>query len=121
MAPPMWSVALVLVLAAPLKVAVPGIRVVGMDEKRASFFNEHLAQQLADRGLITVTPEEIGALIGIERQRQLLACSDTNCTAELAGALGVDLLVTGTAARIGSVVQLDLKAIDSHNGQRRAS
>lgn len=44
--------------------------------------------------------KDIAQLIGLERQRQLLGCAEqSQCMAELAGALGVDALMTVSFAR----------------------
>ncbi|MBK7857071.1 MAG: hypothetical protein IPJ65_00345 [Archangiaceae bacterium] len=117
----MLPVLVALALAAPLKVGVPGLHVVGIDEGRATFLNEHLGQELSRAGLDAITAREIATLLGIERQKQLLDCSDSGCTAELAGALGVDAVMSGVVARVGSVFQLDLKLLDARSGARRAS
>ena len=57
--------------------------------------------------------KDMVALLGVERQKQLLGCSDaaSSCMAELAGALGADGLVTGQLARIGKSFQLNVKVL----------
>ncbi|MBK7857480.1 MAG: hypothetical protein IPJ65_02420 [Archangiaceae bacterium] len=92
----------VLSAAAPLKLAAPGLQAVGIEEKRAQVFTDFLAQQLSQYGIRVTTQAEVQALLGLERQKQLLGCSDEagSCMAELAGALGVDGLITGNVARL---------------------
>lgn len=62
--------------------------------------SEVLATHLREHGLKVMTGRDIGAVLGLERQKQLLGCMDdsTSCSAELAGALGVGALVVGTVA-----------------------
>jgi len=85
-----------------LKIASPGLTGVRVTDKEATFFSEHLAQQLAAAGAKVSSDREISALLGLERKRQLLGCSESSsqCVTELAGALGVDALVVGDVAKL---------------------
>ena len=57
---------------------------------------------------------EIKAMIGFEQEKQLLGCQDdTNCLAELGGALGVDRLVTGSVGKLGDTIIVSIKYIDT--------
>lgn len=107
--------AFVLVVGAePVKLAAVGFSSVGMPADQVSFFSEHLAVKLAgEDGIRITTSKDIQALLGAERQRQLLGCADesTTCMAELAGALGVDGLVTGQVAKVGKSFQLSVKVL----------
>lgn len=88
-------------------------------EKR-EFFLEYLSQKLAEGGgLKVLTPSQISALIGVERQRQLLGCSEgaTSCLAEVAGAVGTESLVIGSVAKVGAEFALTVKAIDARTGE----
>jgi TolB-like protein len=109
------SFALVLVAAAPTQVASLGFKAVGVDEQKAQFLAGDFAVKLrAASGVAVVTPEEITAALGVERQRQLLGCSDSgsSCLAELAGGLGADLVLQGTVARVGEAWALTVKLVD---------
>lgn len=101
----------------PLKLAAPGLQQVGLTKELAGFYSDHFAQQLALAGVLVTTPSEIQAVLGIERQRQLLGCSDeAACVTDIASALGVDGVLTGAVAKVGSAYQLNVKVIDSKNG-----
>lgn len=104
---------------AEVRVAVPGLAGVGVDERLAGFFSEHLASQLSLQGARVITSKEIGTLLGFERQRQLLVCAeDSNqCIAELANALGVDGILMGDVARLGATYQLNLKILAATDGR----
>lgn len=84
---------------APPQVAAPELTVIGIDANRAALFTEHLAQQLTALGFTVVSAKQMGSLLGQERQKQLLGCSEesASCMAELAAALGSDAIVTGSA------------------------
>lgn len=93
----MWMV----LAAGPVKLAAPGLTYVGLEEKRGEAYVEFFADQLREQGLDVTTRSQIAAVLGFESQRQLLGCSDSSqaCLAELAGALGVDGLITGSLNR----------------------
>lgn len=102
----------------PLKVAAIGLSAINLPEKFSSFYTEHLAQQMAGWGARMTTPKEIQALLGFERQKQLLGCSDegTSCLTELGNALGVDGLLLGDLARVGKDFQLNAKVVAAADG-----
>jgi hypothetical protein len=105
---------LALVSATPRTLASPGLTSINIDERVAAFYSEFFAQELAVKsGFRVVTQAEVATLLGLERQRQLLGCSDdsTSCMAELAGALGAEGVVTGSIARLGSGFAVTLKVI----------
>lgn len=117
----MFSPALVLALlaaTAPPKLASTGFTSVQVEEKTADFFAEFFAQQLQQRGVTITTRSQVAAVMGMERQRQLLGCSSesTSCLAELAGALGVDGLVIGNVARFGAEYVATVKLVSAKNG-----
>jgi TolB-like protein len=105
-------------------VAVTTFSVVDLSAERAEFYTEHFADRLADQGLRVVTPREISTLIGMERQRALLGCggdASSSCLVEMANALGVDGVVLGTVAKVGTEFQVNLKIIAADNGRRLAT
>lgn len=113
-----WTLIIPVVVAAqPMTIATPGLRVSGLDQALASFHTEHLATQLATRQMKLITPRDIEAVLGLERQRQLLGCGDlaTSCLAELGAALGADAVLTGDEFRVGSAVQVNLKVLRATN------
>jgi len=99
--------------------AAPGLTVVGIDASRAGFYTEHVAQELASSGIRVVTQKEIAALLGAERQRQLLGCGDqSSCVAELAAALGSDGVLIGDVAKLeGGGYQVTLKMTWTRDGR----
>jgi hypothetical protein len=109
----------ILLLAAPqqaqIKLASPGLSYVNVDAATGEFFLDYFAKQIELRGVRVTTNREIAALVGFERQKQLLNCGDggTSCLAELAGALGVDGLITGSLAKVGSTYVINLKVVDN--------
>jgi hypothetical protein len=96
-----------------IQLASPGLQSVHLKADEVAFYSDHLAQQLTLRGVPVVTQSEIVALLGLERQKQLLGCSDaaTSCVAELANALGADGIVTGSIGKFGGQIQINVKII----------
>ncbi|MHB8874287.1 MAG: hypothetical protein ACYC8T_11420 [Myxococcaceae bacterium] len=120
----MLSLTLLTLLAAPpdraqLRLASPGLSYVQVENKVGDFFNEYFSQQLVLQGVRVTTKNEVGALLGFERQKQLLGCSENSsaCLAEMAGALGVDGLITGSLAKFGSSFAMNLKIVWARDGQ----
>jgi hypothetical protein len=99
--------------AAPLKVALPNWSVSRVDPVAAQALELRFAARLGAQGLEVSAQRDIVAALTQERQRQLLGCSDENssCLVELAGALGVDAIVSGVLARQGSGYLVTLRVI----------
>lgn len=103
----------------PVKLAAPGLTVVGLDAKLGEFLGEHLAQQLSLRGLRVLTGKQLSALVGFERQKELLGCRDaaTSCLTELANALGAEGLVLGEIGKLGGTYQVNLKVVGASDAR----
>lgn len=116
------TTAVLLSASAPMKLASPGWSYINVDDKKGDFFADYFAQQLAVRGFSVTTKSEISSLIGFERQKQLMGCStdSTNCIAELAGALGVDALITGSLAKFRAGYTVTVKVVAAGTGQQIA-
>ena len=85
-------IASALLLGAAPKVVAPEWNAVNMKKELATFYADQLADGLRKQGLEVVTAQDIATLLGMERQRALVGCSDeaNSCMAELANALGCD-------------------------------
>lgn len=102
--------------AAQLKLATVGFSHVGLSDPQAAFYAEHFSVQLRladEKNVVVTTPKDMAAVLGIEKQKQLLGCADesASCMAELAGALGADGFVTGQIARVGQSYQVSVKIL----------
>ncbi len=106
---------------APLRVAVPNFSVIKIAPESAAFFMDRFANRLRARGLAVTTATEIETVLGFERQKSLLGCTETNCTAEIAAALGADAIVRARIARFGERFELTLTLIDPVNAAVLAS
>ncbi len=128
---PVWSPSTVRVTCARagaaaargLKVAlVPLAPLGGVDAQTAKVFDEALAGELRRHaGLSVITQADVAALLGVERQRQMLGCAEAGCIAEIGGALGADRVVHGSVGRVGSSLVVNLASLDARRAAQAAS
>jgi hypothetical protein len=89
----------------------------GVDEGLAAQLSDVLAGEMRKApGVSVLTDADIAAVLGLERQKQLLGCSDSSCLAELGGALGVDRLVHGSLGKVGESYLVHLASVDPRSG-----
>lgn len=94
----------------------------GVPEGTARLLGETLAGELRRRpGVSVLTQSDVAALLGLEKTRQMLGCSDTGCIAEIGGALGADRVIHGSLGRVGGSLVVNLSALDPKRGQAAAS
>jgi hypothetical protein len=99
-----------------LRIAAPDLQLVNVTADLGGLYAEHFAQHLASDAVSVVTSKKINALLGLERQRQLVGCGDSSCFLELANALGADAIVTGSIGRVGGLYQININIISSRDG-----
>lgn len=109
--------------AAPPKIAMlPLSHGEGVTEQMAGAVSTALTGELrALNAAQIVTSSELSAVLGVEREKELLGCSTNSCLAELAGALNVDQIITGSLAKIGQSWILQVNRVDAKNGTAVAS
>lgn len=97
------------------KIAVMDVAgVQGVAPGTATILTNIVVADVARTGLDTVSKGDITAIIGFERQKQILGCAgDANCVAEIGGALGVDFMLTGQVGQIGSQYHLSLQLVET--------
>ncbi len=115
---------LLVVAASPIpavKLAAPGFLSVDVPEKSAAYLSDSFATQLAKNGLAVMTRTDLASVLGLERQKELIGCNeDVSCITELANALGVDGLLVGSVAHIGSTFLLNVKVISAADARSLA-
>jgi TolB-like protein len=101
--------------AARVRVAVMDVRnVQGVAEGTATILTDIVVSDVARAGHDVVSRGDIAAMIGFERQKQVLGCGDeTSCLAEIGGALGVEYMLTGQVGQIGSQYRISLLLVDA--------
>jgi len=101
-----------------LKLAAPEWTAAQVDRDLAAFFSDELARALRSRGLQVVTAADMAAVLGAERQRQLLGCGESgaSCLLELGNALGCDGLVRVSLAKLSGAWRANVKVLSSKDG-----
>ncbi len=91
----------------------------GVEKSTASALTEAVTAQVSKQGIFqVVSAQDITTLTGLERQKQMMGCSEsTNCLAELAGAIGARFVLSGSLAKLGTAYQLSMQTLDSHKAQ----
>ncbi len=70
-------------------------------------------------GFSAISQAELSSLLGVERQKQLLGCGDQSCLAEIGGALGARLVLSGSLGKVGESYILQLQLLDTQKAQIR--
>jgi TolB-like protein len=92
----------------------------GVDASMARSFGEAITHEVSKRGFFeTTSTQEIQTMLGVERQRQLLGCSEAaqSCMGELADAMGARFVLSGSLSKLGDAFQLSLQTIDTQKTQ----
>lgn len=73
---------------------------------------------LGKGGLNVITPGDLSAVLGLERQKQLLGCSqEASCLAELGGAMGVEALVSGCVVKGSGGYTATVRAVSTKDAR----
>jgi hypothetical protein len=72
-----------------------------------------LATLSSTKGRQVLGQDDIASFLSIEAERQKSGCADSGCLEEIAGAMDVDTLVTGTVDRVGDRLVLTLTELDA--------
>lgn len=101
------------------KIAVMDLRVDGgADPVVGAQVTARLAEVIGRRPYTTViAPDDLRALLEQESRKQLVGCTDDSCLVEIAGALGVDVLVAGRISKIESGYAVALSLVDAKDAK----
>lgn len=112
--------------ASAVETAVPKLVILeisaggGVDPSVAAALGDAITLEVQRRGYFTATSmKELQTMLGVERQRQLMGCSETAsaCMSELADAIGARFVMSGSLTRLGDAFQLSLQTIDTTRAQ----
>ena len=84
----------------------------GVDPKTVAGISAYLASEAAKGKMRVLAASDVGSMLGLERQKQLLGCSDESCLFELAGALGAEYLLSSEVSEIGGEWMLTVALLD---------
>lgn len=88
-----------------------------MEPDVAKYFAEHFERELRKRGAQVLSAADVEVMLGVERQKQLLGCSDGNCMAELGNALGADAMVVVSVVRLDGSLRAAIKVLVPTTGK----
>jgi hypothetical protein len=80
-----------------------------------------LAEIRKIEGVSAVGMKEIMEMLAFEQKKQFVGCDSVSCLVELAGALGVDELITGNLGAIGDSHVITIKRMDLASAETRKS
>jgi hypothetical protein len=112
----MLTSALLLFVGATPSAAVQEFVAPDFTAEQRTLLTNLFAAEMRRLGVKVVTQDEVSALLGLDRQRQLLSCVETSCTAELGAALGVDNLALGRIGRLGDATTVLVKLVSTEKG-----
>lgn len=103
-----------LLTAGPLKLAAmplePGE---GIQEKTAAALWESVLAEVRKRPNVSVLSQaEIQSVLTLERQQQLMGCTNDTCAAEFGYALGVDQMLLGSVSKLGASWLMHISLVD---------
>ena len=114
----MIALALLLAAASPdhhaVRIAVADLESKGVDPKLNKIFLDSLLAEIRKLQRASVIGmDEVRAMLDLEAQKQMLGCGEEqSCLAEVAGAVGADVLIVGGIVDIGGEIVVGLKRID---------
>ncbi len=105
--------------AARQKIAVLDVRAVqGVQPGTATILTAILVDDAARAGFDAISQADVSAMIGFEKQKKMLGCSeDSSCLAEIGGALGVEYVLSGQVGQIGSRYHLSFQLLDARKAR----
>ncbi len=99
--------------AQPLKIATVPLAAKKIDVELVTILDDLVINRLDQLGRFqVVSTKDVEAMLGLEKMKDAIGCDSAQCAAAIGGALGVDLLLTGSAARLGNELILTLTLID---------
>lgn len=94
-------------------VAVLDIQGTGIEASFLPTLTEVLTVEIDNLGKYKVIAgRDVQAMIGFEKQKDVLGCTDASCLAEIGGALGVDRIVASHIGKVGSTYVVNIKLIN---------
>jgi hypothetical protein len=105
-----------------VRIAVYDLQLTGVPDQWGPLLSHSLTAELRKlQHTGVVSTDEIRTMLEHEANKQLVNCEGgaSSCLAEVADALGVDVLITGTVAKVGEEHLFSLKRIDP-SGQTNA-
>lgn len=98
------------------RVLVLDLKANGVDADVVRTLSDIVASAVTlERSLAVTSGADVRSLIAVQSDRQSVGCDDSNdgCLADLAGALGADLVVSGSVGRLGDLLVVSVAFYDA--------
>ncbi|MBS2026755.1 MAG: hypothetical protein JST54_02525 [Deltaproteobacteria bacterium] len=87
---------------------------IGVDPRIGEVITNRLTAQVQKAtGAQVLSSADIQAQLGLAKTKSMVGCTDDQCLAEIGGALGAELMVTGSLAKVGSSISFDAEVVDT--------
>ncbi len=107
--------------AAGETIAVMPLAGQGVAQETTTILDDLLVAAVDDAGEHKViSPRDINAMLGLEKMKESLGCTELACAAELGGALGARYLLFGSVSRLGGQVIVSLTLLDAQAQEAKA-
>ncbi len=94
-------------------VAVLNIQGTGVELSLLPTLTEVLTVEVDNLGMYkVVSGRDVEAMLGFEKQKDIIGCTDAACLAEIGGALGVDRIVASHIGKVGDTFVVNIKLIN---------
>jgi hypothetical protein len=97
-------------------VIVPMTAGLGIPATLADAMTSVVVTELTARGIAAVTPRDVETALLVEKQKQMMGCTEEKCLTDLAGALGTDLIVSGSLTSIGKLKVITVQLFNARTG-----
>ncbi|MCP4501041.1 MAG: hypothetical protein GY822_13865 [Deltaproteobacteria bacterium] len=95
-----------------MRIAMQDFALEGVDPRVGLLVQNALLVEMRKLGQVSVVSlEEVRAMLEMEAQKDELGCVDESCLVEIASALGADVMLIGTLAKVGDEHLFGLKRI----------
>ncbi|MEW5851632.1 MAG: hypothetical protein AB2A00_22775, partial [Myxococcota bacterium] len=107
----------------------PSLAVMGIEPKggitadTADLIADAVVAELRASGTFSriATLKDLETAVGLDRQKQLMACDSTSCLAEIGGALNVTYVMAGSVGAVGESMVFTLRVVAAATGNAAAS
>ena len=90
---------------------------VAVDESSTKLVQKLVVQALSNhKGIDPIAIDDVKAMIALEGQKQSIGCTENSCLAEVAQAMGAELVVAGEVGMLGDHALLQLSLYDAKTG-----
>jgi len=110
------------VLGKPIRVAVYEFRGQGIPERIISIATNSMVAELRKlERVAAIGMDEVKDMLTHEENKRLIGCTDESCLSEIAGAMGVDELITGSLATIGESSMINVRRLKLQTAETAGS